>query len=1215
MIIRDKKQLFRANEAGKLAFLHRRVANFLAIALFFSLLPIAASAQVSGSEAGQAAAQEASGPQNGAVDEKDVRPLEQGQAVRRELSGGQRHSYQLRLSIDQFLKATIEQQGIDVVVKILGPDGKQIVEFDTERRPQGKEEASLVAETAGDYRLVVQPSLKGAAAGSYEIRIAELRALTDDERALLEAKKLNKEIQKLHGSGKYDEALALAQRALEFCERKFGPDHREVAAALQSLAILYAIKSEYAKAEPLFQRALLIVEKALGPDHLEVAVSLNNLAILYKSKGEYAKAEPLYQRAQLIREKAFGSDHPEMATSLNNLANFYVDTGKYSMAEPLYLRAIIIKEKVLGKDHPIIATLLNNLAILYFKKGDFEKAESLDQRALLIREKALGPDHLEVANSLNNHSNYYTYKGMYVEAERLLLRALRIKEKALGPEHPVVANTLSNIAGIYFDQGDYLKAESFYQRALSIEENKLGPNHPQVAHSLNNLAVVYFNKGDYAKAEPLYQRALSIRENVLGLNHPDVGISLYYLAVNHALKGDIAQAITLQLRATELTERNLDLNLTLGSERQKLIYLARISKQTNFTVRLHSQVAPYDPQALNMAFTTVLRRKGRGLDAMANTIATLRRHSTPEVLNLFDQLTDARSQLAALILRESDSAKSEDYQARIKPLEEKIDNLEAELSARSAEFRAQTQPVTLSAVQAALPADSALIEFVTYTPRDPRTDKSQPPRYLAYLLAAQGQPKWVDLGEAAPIEQALAAWRQSLREISVDVKQLGRAVDKLVMQPVRALLGSESGRVSHLLIAPDGALNLIPFAALVDEENRYLIEGYTISYLTSGRDLLRLRNRQPSKNAPLVLANPLFGNLASAQRRETGNQGERRSDPARIFFRQLPGTESEALAIKSMLPEASVLLQQQATETALKQVIGPRILHIATHGFFIDNQEPIGPAFTQGNSYTVQLESDPELERAQESIERLRTNGVDAYIIKSKVKSKGTFFRVRSGNFPTEAEAQNYGAGLQEKGVAEQFYVARYKPPQEDLMGPAPAIAQVETKPVTAANLQTSTETFSDLRLGRWAAQIENPLLRSGLALSGANRGNSGDDDGLLTALEVAGLDLWGTKLVVLSACDTGLGEIKNGEGVLGLRRALVLAGSESQVISLWAVKDELAREVIIPYYKAVGRGEGRGEGLRQVQLRMLRSRDRRHPFYWAAFIQSGDWMNLDGRR
>jgi CHAT domain-containing protein len=147
------------------------------------------------------------------------------------------------------------------------------------------------------------------------------------------------------------------------------------------------------------------------------------------------------------------------------------------------------------------------------------------------------------------------------------------------------------------------------------------------------------------------------------------------------------------------------------------------------------------------------------------------------------------------------------------------------------------------------------------------------------------------------------------------------------------------------------------------------------------------------------------------------------------------------------------------------------------------------------------------------------------------------------------------------------------------------------------------------------AAQIGNPLLRSGLALAGVNRSRNGDDDGLLTALEVAGLDLWGTRLVVLSACDTGLGEIKNGEGVQGLRRALVLAGSESQVISLWAVFDHRVKEFMILYYKALQRGAGRSQALRQVQLQSLRSRDRQHPFYWAPFIQSGEWANLNGRR
>ena len=146
--------------------------------------------------------------------------------------------------------------------------------------------------------------------------------------------------------------------------------------------------------------------------------------------------------------------------------------------------------------------------------------------------------------------------------------------------------------------------------------------------------------------------------------------------------------------------------------------------------------------------------------------------------------------------------------------------------------------------------------------------------------------------------------------------------------------------------------------------------------------------------------------------------------------------------------------------------------------------------------------------------------------------------------------------------------------------------------------------------------RVENPLLRSILVLSGFNRRKSGpDNDGVLTALEASGLDLWGTKLVVLSACETGLGDVVYGEGVYGLRRAFVIAGAESLVMSLWKVDDEATRDLMVAYYKRLMAGEGRGEALRQVQLEMVKSEKYRHPYYWAGFIASGEWANLQGKR
>jgi CHAT domain-containing protein/Tfp pilus assembly protein PilF len=1058
--------------------------------------------------------------QEASSDETDVRLLEQGKPIKRELAGAQQHSYQIRLNGDQFLNAVIKQDGIDVVVKLFKPDGKQIIEFDAEIRKHGQEIASWVAEETGSYRMEVLAKEKNMAAGRYGIQVVELRLATDTDRALHEARKLNTEFLRLYRAGQFDEAQLLIERVLEIRERRLGPEHTDVANSLFNLANIYTRRGDYARAEPLFHRALAIREKASDPEHPYLALILENLATLYSERGNYSKAEPLYMRALTIMEKALGPEDPGIGLSLNSLATLYIRLGDYEKAEPIFRRALAVMEKALGPDHRNIAFPLHNLAVIYKWKGDYAKADSLYQRVLTLRENVLGPEHPEISNSLNNLANLYREMGEYAKAEPLFQRALAIVKKSLGPENPYVARYLTNLATLYTERGDYTKAEPLFELALTIKEKALGPEHHNLASTLDNLGFLHHKRGDYAKAEMLYLRALAVLEKSVKPQHPEIAEVLDDLAVLYAAKGDIAQAITFLARAGAVDEHNLALNLATGSERQKLAYLSLFSKRTDFTLWLHSQAAPDNAQALNLAFTTLLRRKARGLDAMTDTIATLRRHATPEDRALFDQLTAARSQLAALIFRESNATNLDTDQEQLKPLEEEVENLEVKLSARSAEFRANTQPITLSAVQAVLPAASALVEFVVYTPREPRTGKSQPPRYLAYLLAARGQPRWVDLGEAAPIDQAIDTWRQALRGNRVDAKRLAREVDEKVMRPVRSSLQSEQpalDEIRHLLIAPDGTLNLIPFAAMVDQGNHYLIERYNISYLTSGRDLLRMQDPPPSQSAALVVANPLFGRVASATLRGAQRSGispirsQSERDPGQIVFRPLPGTKGEALAIKAVLPEASVLLQQEATEAALKQARAPRILHIATHGFFLGDQK----------------------------VAQARANGV----------------------------------------VSEELL------------------------------------RISDLGLSKRVAEVKEPLLRSGLALSGANRGKSGDDDGVLTALEVAGLDLRGTELVVLSACDTGVGEVRNGEGVQGLRRALILAGSESQVMSLWPVTDQGAKELMIEYYRALQRGEGRSEGLRQVQLRMLRSEQWRHPFYWAAFIQSGEWANLEGQR
>jgi CHAT domain-containing protein/Tfp pilus assembly protein PilF len=914
----------------------------------------------------------------------------------------------------------------------------------------------------------------------------------------------------------FGRAEALFQRALSIQEKALGPEHTTVATTLYSLGTLYQRQGDYGRAEPMLRRALAIKEQTHGPEHFFVALTLNNLAFLLYEKGDYTQAEALYLRSLAVQEKVFGPEHTMVATTLNNLAVLYRVKGDYVRAEPLITRALAIQEKALGPEHPDVAIALTTLALLYDEKGDDQRALPLLQRALAIREKALGPESTFVATTLENIALITDQQGDTAQAEALYQRALAIKEKVLGPAHPLVATTLSNLATPVAERGDFAQAEALLRRALAIREKVLGSDHPDVAIVLNNLAHVSFIQHNFVQEEALYRRALAIAEKSLGPEHPTVATYLSNLATIFWGRGDMPQTVTFLSRAAEIREHNLAILLTTGSEEQKRRYMATLSNETDATVALHVRAAPQLQAAAELAMTTILRRKGRVLDAMADQITALRRRLDAEDRALLDQWSAVRSTLAQLALQDEGTRPPEHRLAEKARLEAEVERLEAQISARSAAFRTEVQPVTLSGVQQAIPEDAALIEMAIYRPYDPQASAKEgrfgAARYVAYVLRHAGPLQWVDLGEAAPIDREVDQLRRALRQPArADVQQGGRALDELVMRPVRSLLGN----TRHLLLSADGALNLVPFGALVDEQQRYLVESSTITYLTSGRDLLRLQASTQSREGAVVFANPRFASRgstdgAAASEAEPATAARRSGDLANAVFLPLPGTQQEAAALAAILPHATVFTAAQATEAHLKHVHGPAILHIATHGFFLADQPP------------------------------------------------------------TDALAQ--------RGLV------------------AKAPGRLTDRPSQAGS----------------PASSENPLLRSGLALTGANDRQGGEgEDGVLTALEAAGLDLWGTKLVVLSACETGVGEVRMGDGVYGLRRALVLAGVESQVMSLWQVSDEATRDLMVAYYQRLQAGEGRTDALRQVQLSMLRGPAWQHPFFWASFIQSGDWRKL----
>jgi len=956
-------------------------------------------------------------------------------AVRSDFRRAAEHFYGVALAAGEAVRITIEQHGIDVAAQMRGLDGRVTMEFQEAVGVDGQEAIDVVASTTGSYALVITAGAGARGAGSYSIRISNRRPATDADRLPQQCRMLRFSAVGAEKAGRFDESRAFLEQALSLAQSVAGSD-------LQAGAVLY------------------------------------QLAGVYRKLADTARAEAAYEQAIVIRERLLGDNDPATALAWSQLAVLYQHTGERRKADALLARAMPVIEAALGEEHPWFVSCLVTLATLRNDARELIEEEHIIRRAMAIIEKVHDSDTVQYGALLNNLGELYRQKKDYAGAEQLLLQSLALQERLLGPDHYSLTTALQNLGVLARERGDHPAAVAYYTRALAIRERLVGADHPDVAQVLGNLANIYRASGDYTRSLETSFRALRIWEHSAGPYQQGTLVTAGNIAKTYAVLGDLPQALAFQRRSEAILETQLGLNLVAGSERQKLSLVAAVAERTDRTLSFHLDRASGNPAAASLAALVLLQRKGRVLDAMIDTIAGLRRWT--EDAHDRDRLDDLKvtiSELARLSLTTPEDPSARRRQA-IAALESRRDRIEEELSDRSADFKAALRPVTLQAVQSAIPRDAALIEYAVYRPFDPGAERNadaySAPRYAAYVIRHTGTPQGFDLGRATEIDRSIAVLREGLRDRDCDdLRARAGALELRVLDPLRASIGD----AARLLVSPDGDLNLVPFEALVGRSGQFVIEQYPVSYLTSGRDLLRIDPKKPALQAgsPLVIADPLFGEPA----RTTGRV---------IYFPPLGVTGAEGNAIKDLFPEATLLTGARATKRALQEANAPVILHIASHGFFV--------------------------------------------------------------GFGTHAAESMAGAA-------------------------------------------------------------QNPLLRAGLALAGANLSSTARADGILTAMEAATLNLHGTRLVTLSACDTGIGEVRNGEGVYGLRRAFVLAGAESVVMSLWSVGDAVARETMVTYYSGLRAGLGRGDALRRAKLAMLRRKGREHPYYWASFIQSGDWHGI----
>src|SRR6185369_13867216 len=793
----------------------------------------------------------------------------------------------------------------------------------------------------------------------------------------------------------------------------------------------------------------------------------------------------------------------EEARKLNLEAAEFINQGAYDQAMPKAVRALEMRTRIFGPDRPELLGPITNIGHVLHKQNNYSKAREYFERASTIIEQHK-LESKDAANALNNYGLLYYAEKNYDNAERLYRRALAILERLpQESESRITANIMSNLGQLLLlAKRDYKGAETLYSHLLEIQGKRVGPNDPELTGTLNYLALAYQYQGDFDKATPLYQRAITILEKSLMTADPLLAIILRNLSSLSNAQGDITRAVALAERASEIEEKNLSFSLANAAPDVINSYHTTFRNGMMMDISLHIRDAPDNRSAARLALTTVLRRKGRVLDSMIDSTRALRVRSNPVDKKLLDELSVVQSQLAAIISRNPDATSGSYDPAFITKLGE-YQKLQAKVSALSAESKEQSEPVTIESIQKLIPEDAALIEFVCYNPFNakPKTELERwdSRHYAAYILHHNGEVSWADLGDALSIDFDVSDLRAALR--NPNNKPDGQDIQTVARSLYDRLDGAFSkilGTTHQLFISPDSTLQLIPFEALVDKRGHYLVEKYSFTYLSSARDLRRLKFSSLSRQAPLVIANPDYNSTGVKTAKRNSGRSQSPGLPQNSY-EPLDSAE-EARQIAKLLPGSRVWEGPAATESALKQVHGPSVLHVSTHGFF-PKIVPWGPT----------------------NLDFTKINGEEV-------------FKPSLSNIMLE--------GDRSKTEAEYIY----------------------------------------------------SLSQSGLVLAGANnRDRSNGEDGILTAFEIIGLDLYGTKMVVLSACETGLADVNSGDGVDGLRRSLLLAGAESQVTSLWKVNDEVTRDFMTSFYVKLRAGMDKSLALREIKLTLLRNKNYSH--------------------
>jgi tetratricopeptide (TPR) repeat protein len=1063
----------------------------------------------------------------------------------------------------------------------------------------------------------------------------------------------------LHAQGRYKEAEEGYRKALAIRRKALGEEHPDTALSYNNVAYNLNAQGRYAQAQPLYEKALAIFRKVLGEEHPDTATGYNNVAFNLNAQGRYKEAEEGYRKALAIRRKVLGEQHPHTAHSYNNVAYSLNAQGRYGEAEEGYRKALAIWRKALGEAHPDTAQGYTGVADNLYAQGRYGEAEEGFRKALAIRRKALGEEHPHTAQSYNNLATIPNAQGRYREAEEWLRRALAICRKALGEQHPDTATGYGNVASNLDAQGRYKEAEEGHRKALAIFRKALGEQHPVTAQSYNNLAGNLSAQGRHHEAEEGFRRALAVWRQALGEEHPLTAIGHNNVAGNLNAQGRYGEAeegyrkaLAIWRKAlgeghpfTATTYSSLAGNLHSQGRYQEAESTLLRAAGSFATARLRLAASGLGRATKTgegsplPALAAVLARNGKAADAWRcyeerlgrgtwdDLSARLRRPAAEQArqaelvaaLDRLDQLLEN-----SLAVKDPTAAQQRRRQELLTRQRQAQDDLNTFAHSLEEKYGpAAGQIFDLPRIQAALPADAALLGWIDIAPTGPKAADPNG-EHWAFLLRHAGPPTCVRL-RGSGTDGAWAADDTSLPARLRDALQSPRGDWKALAQRLRQ---QRLGPLAKQLVAHDGLpavhrLIVLPSPGLAGVPAEIFTDGYTVSYALSGTLYTHLRRQPaPATVGLFALADPVFEAPAVPQK-------EQPLPPGGVLLTVVvPGGN----AAQSGLRPNDVLLRYAGQE--LKN---PADLKTMLQAKVPDQPVPV-TAWRNGKTFDAQVQPGKlgvvlaEQPAPQALAELRRLDRALASRGDSWAPLPGTRAEARSlvrlfGEGPTTKLLLGSEASQQQlHELARTGELGRYRYVHLATHGDVD-----DTLPLRSAVILSRDRLPDALR-----------QLQAGLPVF----------DGRLTARQV--LEQWhlDADLVTLSACQTALGKYERGEGFVGFAQALILAGSRSVCLSLWKVDDTATALLMQRFYAnllgkrdglqaplpravalreakewlrglsrdeasrvaaALSQGVERGKGrkrlppLPEAPAAAKEDRPYAHPYYWAAFVLLGD--------